>query len=100
MIVPRLCLMRESASDKGSIYVHLDWHVGHYGKVILDEIFWKRFFPHELFGAEQMHTTTKTNLDHYGINSVLLKKAQSQFGINKPTPYSQDYINFSLAVEG
>ena len=27
MIVPRLCLMRELLSDKGSIYVHLDWHV-------------------------------------------------------------------------
>jgi adenine-specific DNA-methyltransferase len=26
MIVPRLCLMRELLSDRGSIYVHLDYH--------------------------------------------------------------------------
>ena len=25
--------------ENGSIYVHLDWHVGHYAKVILDEVF-------------------------------------------------------------
>ena len=41
MIVPRLCLMRELLSDRGSIYVHIDWHVGHYVKLIADEIFGK-----------------------------------------------------------
>jgi adenine-specific DNA-methyltransferase len=39
MIVPRLILMKELLSDRGSIYVHLDWHVGHYVKVLMDEIF-------------------------------------------------------------
>ena len=29
MITPRLILMRELLADTGSIYVHLDWHVGH-----------------------------------------------------------------------
>ena len=29
MIVPRLILMRELLAETGSIYVHLDWHVGH-----------------------------------------------------------------------
>ena len=56
MIVPRLCLMRELLSDQGSIYVHLDWHVGHYVKVAMDDIFgrdnfinevvWRRSFGH------------------------------------------------------
>lgn len=41
MITPRLILMRELLSDTGSIYVHLDWHVGHYVKIVLDEIFGK-----------------------------------------------------------
>ena len=44
MIVPRLCLMRELLSDHGSIYVHLDWHVGHYVKMALDEIFGRDCF--------------------------------------------------------
>ena len=28
MIVPRLILMKELLSEQGSIYVHIDWHVG------------------------------------------------------------------------
>ncbi len=35
----RLVLMRELLAENGSIYVHLDWHVGHYVKVLMDEIF-------------------------------------------------------------
>jgi Adenine specific DNA methylase Mod len=41
MITPRLILMRELLADTGSIYVHLDWHVGHYVKVVMDEVFGK-----------------------------------------------------------
>ena len=41
---PRLALMRELLSDQGSIYVHIDWHVGHYVKILLDEIFGKTNF--------------------------------------------------------
>ncbi len=41
MITPRLILMRELLSNSGSIYVHLDWHVGHYVKIVMDEIFGK-----------------------------------------------------------
>jgi len=48
MIVPRLILMRELLSEQGSIYVHIDWHVGHYVKVILDEIFGKENFRNEV----------------------------------------------------
>lgn len=48
MIFPRLALMREMLSEKGSIYVHIDWHVGAYVKVLLDEIFGKEFFRNEI----------------------------------------------------
>ena len=48
MMVPRLILMRELLSDVGSIYVHIDWHVGHYLKVIMDEIFGKENFINEI----------------------------------------------------
>lgn len=48
MIVPRLILMRELLSEQGSIYVHIDWHVGHYVKVIMDEIFGKENFVNEI----------------------------------------------------
>lgn len=45
---PRLALMRELLSDEGSIYVHIDWHVGAYARAILDEIFGKENFINEL----------------------------------------------------
>lgn len=48
MITPRLCLMKELLSDNGSIYVHLDWHVGHYVKIILDEIFGRDHFRNDI----------------------------------------------------
>lgn len=48
MITPRLILMRELLADSGSIYVHLDWHVGHYVKVVLDEIFGKANFRNQV----------------------------------------------------
>lgn len=48
MITPRLILMRELLADTGSIYVHLDWHVGHYVKLVLDEVFGKKNFVNEI----------------------------------------------------
>ena len=48
MITPRLILMRELLADTGSIYVHLDWHVGHYVKIVLDEVFGKKNFRNEI----------------------------------------------------
>lgn len=48
MITPRLILMRELLADTGSIYVHLDWHVGHYVKIVMDEVFGKGNFRNEI----------------------------------------------------
>ncbi len=35
----RLILLHKLLSDKGSIYLHIDYKVGHYVKVLMDEIF-------------------------------------------------------------
>lgn len=48
MMYPRLYLMRELLSEQGSIYVHLDWHVGHYVKILLDDILGKENFRNEI----------------------------------------------------
>ena len=53
MLYPRLALMKELLSDQGSIYVHCDWHAGHYLKVILDEIFGKNNFRNEIIWGYQ-----------------------------------------------
>ncbi|MBI4378425.1 MAG: site-specific DNA-methyltransferase [Nitrospinae bacterium] len=39
MIYDRLTLIKDLLSDKGSIYVHCDWRVNSYIRVIMDEIF-------------------------------------------------------------
>ncbi|MCP9485910.1 MAG: site-specific DNA-methyltransferase [Gaiellaceae bacterium MAG52_C11] len=39
MIYERLTLLRELLADDGTIYVHLDWRMCHYVKLMLDEIF-------------------------------------------------------------
>lgn len=48
MMVPRLILMKELLSDNGTIYVHIDWHVGHYVKIMMDEIFGKDKLMNEI----------------------------------------------------
>ena len=48
MLAPRLILMRELMSDKGSFFLHLDWHVGHYAKILADEIFGRGRFRNEI----------------------------------------------------
>lgn len=35
-------------SEEASIYVHLDWHVGHYVKILLDEVFGEDNFRNEI----------------------------------------------------
>ncbi len=62
----RLVLMREFLVENGSIYVHLDWHVGHYVKVMMDEIFgyenfqaeivWQRTLGHHLASGMDVMT--------------------------------------------
>jgi len=40
--------MRDLLAENGSIYIHLDWHVGHYVKVMMDEIFGAENFKNEI----------------------------------------------------
>lgn len=47
-IYPRLVLMKELLSERGSVFVHIDWHIGAYMKVLLDDIFGKEFFRNEI----------------------------------------------------
>lgn len=75
MLYPRLILMRELLSDKGSIYVHIDWHVGHYVKVLMDEVLGKENFTNEVIWyyrrwniASSSYATNHDTLLYYGKN--------------------------------
>lgn len=44
----RLVFLREILADDGSIYVHIDCKIGHYVKVIMDEIFGEENFRNDI----------------------------------------------------
>ena len=43
-----LMAIKSVMSETASIYVHLDWHIGHYVKILLDEIFGEDCFINEI----------------------------------------------------
>jgi len=97
MIYPRLVLMRELLSEKGSIYVHIDWHVGHYVKILLDDIFGKENFVRELIwnrGNPSGGKAAAQNWIHAHDNILFYSKSVNNKIFNKQyEPYSRDYIN-------
>ena len=40
--------LHELLSENGSIYVHLDWHIEHYAKAVMDEVFGQDNFQNEI----------------------------------------------------
>ena len=44
----RLVFLRELMSDNASIYLHIDYKIGHYVKIIMDEVFGKRNFRSDI----------------------------------------------------
>jgi adenine-specific DNA-methyltransferase len=103
MITPRLILMRELLSETGSIYVHLDWHVGHYVKVVLDAVFGKENFRNDISWARSASHNDTTG--KYGItkDSIFFYTRSGDYGFAKQyLPYSQEYIDaeWNLAPSG
>ena len=43
-----LIAIKSVMSETASIYVHLDWHIGHYVKILMDEIFGEDNFKNEI----------------------------------------------------
>lgn len=82
MIVPRLILMRELLSATGSIYIHLDWHVSHYVKIIADEIFGKDNFVNEIIWKRRTGTASSNNGFGVQTDSLFLYKKSENFYFN------------------
>jgi len=47
-IKERLILLKELMSEKASIYFHIDYRIGHYVKVLMDEVFGKEHFINDI----------------------------------------------------
>lgn len=54
MMYDRLVLMKHLLAENGSIYVHIDWTVGHYVKLLADEILGKENFRNEIVWNHQI----------------------------------------------
>ena len=93
MITPRLILMRELLADTGSIYVHLDWHVGHYVKLVLDEVFGKDNFINELIWKRQTAHSDSTGSFAVLHDTILSFRKSPVYHFSvQYEPYSEKHI--------
>ena len=99
MMIPRLILMRELLSEQGSIYVHIDWHVGHYVKVILDEIFGKDNFLNEIVWVYSGATSPRMNVYARRHDVIFWYKKSTDYIFN-PDLIRQEYSKASISMEG
>ena len=74
---PRLVLMKELLSNKGSIYVHIDWHVGPYLKIILDDIFTKDMMLNEIIWCYSSMCKSKNNWNRKHDNIYVYTKTSN-----------------------
>lgn len=98
-LYPRLYLMKELLSEKGSIYVHIDWHVGHYVKVLLDEIFGKDNFRNEIIWHYEKWTAQSKSLQknhdvifNYSKNKECIFNEKKEITENLKGKYEKGYL--------
>ncbi len=95
-LAPRLVLMRELLSPRGAIYVHLDWHVGHYVKLLLDEIFGRENFVREIVWSFDTRSGYKSAVDNWIRSHDTLfyyaRDARTRYFAKQHLPYSEEYL--------
>ncbi|PKE67152.1 hypothetical protein CW663_09435 [Macrococcoides caseolyticum] len=90
----RLILAKEILADDGSIYVHADFKMGHYIKIIMDEVFGKNHFKNEIIWKYFGPTSTKTNFPRKHDNIYFYTKSEEYFFDAKAT-----YIQYDKKAE-
>jgi DNA modification methylase len=116
MIYERLILMRDLLADDGSIYVHCDWRVNSYMRLILDEVFGKDNFLNELVWQRTYSSKSQTlgfgkiheNILYYRKTSKALQnplnlKADANYIEKYFTKFDEDgrrYQSVSLTQKG
>lgn len=90
----RLILLRELLSDKGTIYLHCDWHKSHHLRMILDEIFSPDCFRNEIIWS---YSTLGRPVDRFAQkhDSIFVygKTNNTFFNVDDAKiPYSTEYI--------
>lgn len=92
-----LMAIKSVMSETASIYVHLDWHIGHYVKILMDEIFGEDNFVNEITWRRTFaHGDVGQGAEHLGriSDKILYYKIGDSFIFNHTfMPYEQDYID-------
>ena len=88
-----LMAIKSVMSEHASIYVHLDYHIGHYVKILMDEIFGEDNFRNEIVWKR---ATAHADAEFYGNNFDCIyfyTKSQSDYIFNNVfQPYDDAYI--------
>lgn len=96
MMYERLTLMRDLLSERGSIYVHCDWHVGHFLKAVLTEIFSDQNLLSEIVWPRTTNTgSSKAIAKRFSFDTdtlLVFKKGIEYTHNTQYRPYSEEYI--------
>ncbi len=92
MLTLRLFLMRELLSNRGSIYVHLDFRTVHYVKILMDYIFGRDNFLNEIIWAYKSGGTSSKYFSRKHDNILVYTKTQDYiFNPQKEKSYNRDF---------
>ena len=87
----RLLLMKQLLSEKGSIYLHLDWHISHYAKIILDEIFGEANFRNEIIWVYPAASAQTRNFFIRSYDAILFYTKSDKYVFNDDPNVYMDY---------
>lgn len=92
MLTIRLILMKELLSDKGSIYLHVDFRTVHYLKVIMDEIFGVDNFLNEIIWSYKSGGTSNRYFSRKHDSILFYSKTKDYiFNPIKEKSYNRNY---------
>lgn len=89
----RLILMRRLLTNQGSIYIHLDWHISHYVKVIMDEIFGIENFRNEIIWAYPAASVKTRRFFIRSYDIILFYSKSDNFIFNDDPDIYMEYSN-------
>ncbi len=79
MLCVRFFLIRDLLSEEGCFWVHLDWHVVHYVKILLDEIFGEGNFVNEVIWNYKSGGTGKRNFSRKHDTLLFYSKSKKYY---------------------
>jgi len=89
----RLLLMKKLLRNDGSIYVHLDWHISHYIKLLMDEIFGYENFRNEIIWAYPAASAKTRRFFIRSYDTLLFYSKSKEYTFNNNPQIYMEYSN-------